>query len=99
MFADKNTTARRLINAFRAFFMDTGGAPVKIYADNSPFGAAELQSFLRDWGVSFGSSSPPLSPIQRQGGSGHKIYEKARHRLQNRGPTGSGQAGKGHFAV
>jgi hypothetical protein len=58
MFADKNTTARRLINAFRAFFMDTGGAPVKIYADNSPFGAAELQSFLRDWGVSFGSSSP-----------------------------------------
>ena len=29
----------------------------------------------------------------------HKIYEKACHRLQNRGPTGSGQAGKGHFAV
>jgi hypothetical protein len=25
MFADKNTTARRLINAFRALFMDTGG--------------------------------------------------------------------------
>jgi hypothetical protein len=29
MFADKNTTARRLINAFRAFFMDTGGGAVK----------------------------------------------------------------------
>ena len=37
MFADKNTTARRLINAFRAFFMDTGGGGSKDhqYADNN----------------------------------------------------------------
>jgi hypothetical protein len=57
-FPDKHTTARRLINSFRSFFMDTGGAPVKIFSDNSPFKAAELQDFLRDWGVAFGSSSP-----------------------------------------
>jgi hypothetical protein len=58
MFLDKHTTARRLINSFRAFFMDTGCAPVKIFSDNSPFKAAELQDFLRDWGVAFGLSSP-----------------------------------------
>ena len=58
MYTDKHTTARRLINSFRTFFMDIGGAPVKIFADNSPFKAAELQAFLRDWGVAFGSSSP-----------------------------------------
>jgi hypothetical protein len=82
MFADKNTTARRLINAFRAFFMDTGGAPVKIYADNSPFRAAEI--FPARLGRIILIFLPPLSPIQRQSGSGHKIYEKARHRLQIR---------------
>ena len=58
MFTDKNSTARRLINSFRTIFMDIGGAPVKIFADNSPFKAAELQAFLRDWGVAFGSSFP-----------------------------------------
>lgn len=58
MFSYKNTTARRLINSYRTFFVDTGGAPVKIYSINTPFGAAELQFFLRDWGVVFGSSSP-----------------------------------------
>ena len=39
-FSDKHTTARRLINVFRDFFLDTGGAPVMIYSDNSPFKAA-----------------------------------------------------------
>jgi hypothetical protein len=59
LFPDKNTTARRLNNSFRLFFMDTrAGSPVKIYSDDSPFGAANLQSFLRQWGVAFGSSSP-----------------------------------------
>ncbi len=58
MFPDKQSTVRRLINSFRAFFMDTGGAPVKIFSDNIPFKAAELQDFLRDWGVAFVSSSP-----------------------------------------
>jgi hypothetical protein len=29
-----------------------------IYSDNSPFKAAEFQLFLKDWGISFGSSSP-----------------------------------------
>ena len=57
-FPDKHTTARRLINVFRDFFLDTGGAPVMIYSDNSPFKAAEFQLFLKDWGISFGSSSP-----------------------------------------
>ncbi len=57
MFPDKHTTARRVINSFCTFFMDTGGAPIKIFSDNSPFKAAEVQDFLRDWGVAFGSSS------------------------------------------
>lgn len=75
MFPDKNTTARRLINSFRTFVMDTGGAPVKIFADNSPFKAAELQAFLQDWGGGIWIIISALSPIQRQGGSGHKIHE------------------------
>ena len=58
MFTDKNTTARRLINSFRTIFMDIGGAPVKIFADNSPFKAAELQVFLRDWGGGWSSDHP-----------------------------------------
>nr|CAH0109788.1 unnamed protein product [Daphnia galeata] len=44
MFPEKNTTAQRLINSFRMFFTDIGGAPVKVFSDNSPFKAAELQS-------------------------------------------------------
>lgn len=37
MFQNQNTTARRLIEAFRTFFVTTGGAPVKIWKDDVPF--------------------------------------------------------------
>ena len=92
MFTDKNTTARRLIKSFRTIFMDIGGAPVKIFADNSPFKAAELQVFLRDWGGGGGVRIilSVLSPIQRQSGSGRQIHEQTSHRLQDRWPTRSG---------
>ena len=58
VFPNKNTTASRLIDAFRDFFVDIGGAPVKLWTDNSPFQAAEFQIFLREWNIPWGSSSP-----------------------------------------
>ena len=57
-FPDKNTTARRTIDAVRKFFSNVG-APVKFWSDNgSNFGAAEFKKFLADWGVTPGWSSP-----------------------------------------
>lgn len=58
MFTDKQTTARRLVEEFREFFVSIGGAPVKLWSDNSLFPSAEFQDFLRDWNVAWGSSSP-----------------------------------------
>jgi hypothetical protein len=40
-----------------------------------------------------------LSPIQRQGGSRHKIHEQTSHRLQGRRPTRPGQASLGNPAI
>ena len=54
VFPNKNTTASRLIDAFRDFFVDIGGAPVKLWTDNSPFQAAEFQLFLREWNITWG---------------------------------------------
>jgi hypothetical protein len=58
MFQDKSTSAARLIDEFRNFFTAIGGAPVKLWSDNSIFPSAEFQDFLRDWDVGWGSSSP-----------------------------------------
>jgi transposase InsO family protein len=58
MFQNKITTARRLIDEFRSFFVSIGGAPIKIWSDNGLFPAAEFQDFLRDWKVGWESSSP-----------------------------------------
>ncbi len=58
MFQNKNSTAGRLLEAFQTLFVATGGAPVKLWTDNVPFQAAEFQAFLRDWDVSWASSSP-----------------------------------------
>jgi hypothetical protein len=55
---NKNTTARRLIDEFRSFFVSIGGGPIKIWSDNGLFPAAEFQDFLRDWKVGWESSSP-----------------------------------------
>lgn len=76
LFPDRKTTAHRLINAFRSFFMNTGGAPVKIYSDNSPFQATELQSFHREWGVSWGSSSPHFYRSNGRAEAGIKSMKK-----------------------
>ena len=57
-FPDENTTARLLINAFRQFFTNVG-ASVRIWTDNGrQFVAADFRSFLKDWGVTQGTSSP-----------------------------------------
>ena len=57
-FPDENTTARRLINAFCQFFTNVG-ASVKIWTENGrQFVAADFRSFLKDWGVTQGTSSP-----------------------------------------
>ncbi|XP_045028529.1 uncharacterized protein LOC123471354 [Daphnia magna] len=58
MFPNKKTTERCLIDEFRSFFVSIGGVPIKIRSDNSLFPAVELQDFLRDWNVGWGSSSP-----------------------------------------
>jgi hypothetical protein len=57
MFPNKITTARRLIDEFRSFFVSIGGAPIKIWSDNGLFPAAEFQDFLRDWKVGWESLS------------------------------------------
>ena len=57
-FANKNTTARRTIDAVRQFFTNVG-APVKFWSGNySNFGAREFKIFLVDCGVVDGLSSP-----------------------------------------
>lgn len=58
VFKDEKTTARRVIDAVRAFFISVGVA-VKFWSDNGPqFASAEFAQFLREWGVSAGTSSP-----------------------------------------
>lgn len=56
MFQDKFTTVRRIADALRRVFTYVG-VPLKLFPDNV-FPAEELQSFLRDLGVSWGSSWP-----------------------------------------
>ena len=57
-YLNKNTTARRVIDSSRAFFIQ-GGVPIKFWSDNGPqFDSAEFRSFLTDWGITSGTSSP-----------------------------------------
>ena len=60
MYNDKNSTAYRLVNSFRTFF-STMGAPEGLWTDNQPFKAAEFQDLLREFNVSWHSSSPHYS--------------------------------------
>jgi hypothetical protein len=58
-FPNKNTTARRVVDAVREFFIRGPGAPVKFWSDNGPqFNAVEFKDFARDWGISVGNSAP-----------------------------------------
>jgi transposase InsO family protein len=58
-FPNKNTTARRVVDAVREFFIRGPGAPVKFWSDNGPqFNAVEFKNFAKDWGVSIGNSAP-----------------------------------------
>ena len=58
-FPNKNTTARRVVDAVREFFIRGPGAPVKFWSDNGPqFNAVEFKDFARDWGISIGNSAP-----------------------------------------
>jgi hypothetical protein len=57
-FPDKNTSARKVVDALRSFFAFGAGAPIKFWSDGGPqFTADEFQSFLREWGISYGTSS------------------------------------------
>jgi transposase InsO family protein len=50
-FPNKNTTARRVVDAVREFFIRCPGAPVKFWSDNGPqFNAVEFKDFAIDWG-------------------------------------------------
>lgn len=63
MFPNKITTARCLINAFRTFFVDIGGLPVKLWADNSPFKRRNF-NFFSGTGTFLGDH-PPLTTINQ----------------------------------
>ena len=76
LFPNKNTTANRLIIAFREFFVSSGGAPTKLWTDNSPFQAAEFQAFLSDWKISWGSSSPHYAQSNGRAEAGIKSMKK-----------------------
>jgi hypothetical protein len=75
MFQNKITTARRLIDEFRSFFVSIGGAPIKIWSDNGLFPAAEFQDFLRDWKVGWESSSPHYPQSNRRAEAGIKAIK------------------------
>jgi hypothetical protein len=75
MFQDKSTSAARLIDEFRNFFTAIGGAPVKLWSDNSIFPSAEFQDFLRDWDVGWGSSSPHYPQSNGRAGAGIKAIK------------------------
>ena len=58
-FPNKNTTALRVVDAVREFFIRGPGTPVKFWSDNGPqFNAVEFKDFARDWGISVGNSAP-----------------------------------------
>jgi transposase InsO family protein len=58
-FKDKNTSARRIVDASREFFVHGPGAPVRVWSDNGPqFNAMEFKNFEKDWNFSTGTSSP-----------------------------------------
>ncbi len=57
-FPDKNTSACKVVDAVHSFFSFDAGAPIKFWSDGGPhFTADEFQSFLREWGISHGTSS------------------------------------------
>ena len=61
-FPDKNTSARKIVDAFRSFFSFGAGAPVKFWSDGGPqFTFDEFYMFLRDWGINHGVSSAGYS--------------------------------------
>jgi transposase InsO family protein len=58
-FPDTNTSSRRIIDAFRSFFTCGAGAPIKLWSDGGPqFKSDEYLSFLKEWDISHGRSSP-----------------------------------------
>ena len=58
-FPDNNTSSRRIIDALRSFFTCGAGAPVKLWSDGGPqFKSDEYLTFLREWDISHGRSSP-----------------------------------------
>ncbi|XP_032778719.2 uncharacterized protein K02A2.6-like [Daphnia magna] len=61
-FLDKNTSARKIVDAIRSFLSFGAGAPVKFWSDGGPqFASDEFNTFLRDWGISHGVSSAGYS--------------------------------------
>ena len=58
-FPKTNTSSRRIIDAFRSFFTCGAGAPIKLWSDGGPqFKSDEYLSFLKEWDISHGRSSP-----------------------------------------
>jgi hypothetical protein len=57
-FPNKNTSAKKIVDALREFFICVG-APVKFWSDNGgQFAGDECVQFLLKWGIAFGTSSP-----------------------------------------
>jgi hypothetical protein len=51
-FSNKNTTARRVVDGVREFFIRGPRAPVKFWNDNEhQINAVEFKDFARDWGI------------------------------------------------
>lgn len=75
-FPDNHTSARRIVDAVRTFFTSVG-VPIKFFADNGPpFSSAEFRTFLQDWGVTAGFSSPYFSQSNGIAEAGIKSAKK-----------------------
>lgn len=49
-FPNKNTSARKIVDATRIFFTNCPGARIKFWSANGPqFDAIEFKQFLKDW--------------------------------------------------
>jgi transposase InsO family protein len=76
-FKDKNTTARRIVDASREFFVHGPGAPVRVWSDNNPqFNAMEFTNFAKDLGFSTGTSSPHYPQSNRLAEAAVKSMKK-----------------------
>lgn len=61
-FSNRNTSARKIVDATRTFFTNGPGAPIKFGSKNGQqLAAAEFKPFFNDWGIA--SGSPPHTTL------------------------------------